>query len=163
MSSPFYDVSGGAPALPVVEIRFSDLKHAIDVANDNQTPTNIFEQIYRGVTRIARRPEQRQLMVLRVRALVEIVRSFVTLKRDCFHRRFCLHPTLISYAGAQWCPACRKFYSRACCARSGNFDAFALTERPSEPSIAYSNKIQRCNPGTVGSILSIIGTQKAAI
>lgn len=64
--------SANGHALPVVEIRFSDLNHTVGVSIADQTPTNIFLQVGRGISRVAGaivcqdNSERRRLGVLRV-------------------------------------------------------------------------------------------------
>ena len=64
--------SANGHALPVVEIRFSDLNHTVGVSIADQTPTNIFLQVGRGISRVAAaivcqdNSERRRLGVLRV-------------------------------------------------------------------------------------------------
>lgn len=61
-------------AVPVVEIRFSDLNHNVGVAVADQTPSNIFMQVGRGISRLGGaltcqdRSGKRRLGVLRVRS-----------------------------------------------------------------------------------------------
>ncbi len=58
--------------LPVVEIRYSDLSHNVDVSIAEQTPTNIFIQLGRGALQLGRKltcqgnPDKLRLGVLQV-------------------------------------------------------------------------------------------------